>query len=242
MEGRSRSQTEVVLNGIKDMITSGRLVPGGRLPVEKELADQFGVSRGSLREGVRALALMGVLETRQGAGTYVTALDAETLLTPLEALVDLQGPRNILEVMGVRRILEIEAAGRAAIRITDAELQKAHGILGRMEYMLEQQRVDHDAVMEADLEFHTIIANASGNSTLAAMIHALSSRTIRARLWRAMSAKGIEHQTHAEHQAILWATKARDPEAARLRMGGHLLSVEQYFEEHLNPGTHGKSW
>ena len=71
----SRSQSEVVVDGIKDMITSGVLSAGSRLPVEKDLADELRVSRGSLREGVRALVLMGVLETRQGDGTYVTALD-----------------------------------------------------------------------------------------------------------------------------------------------------------------------
>ena len=73
------------------MITTGRLRPGSRLPVEKDLAVELGVSRGSLREGVRALALMGVLETRQGDGTYVTALDPSSLLAPLSVLVDLQG-------------------------------------------------------------------------------------------------------------------------------------------------------
>ena len=101
-----RSQSEVVVDGIKTMITSGRLSAGSRLPVEKDLAEELGVSRGSLREGVRALVLMGVLETRQGDGTYVTALDPATLLTPLAVLVDLQRPGNMVDLMAVRRVLK----------------------------------------------------------------------------------------------------------------------------------------
>src|SRR5437879_13652277 len=88
----STSQSEVVVDVIKDMITSGVLSAGSRLPVEKDLADELRVSRGSLREGVRALVLMGVLETRQGDGTYVTARDPATRLGPLEVLLDRPHP------------------------------------------------------------------------------------------------------------------------------------------------------
>ena len=232
--GRSRSQWEVVLDGINEMITTGVLTPGARLPVEKDLAEQLGVSRGSLREGVRALALMGVLETRQGDGTYVTALDPATLLAPLGVLVNLQRPGAIVDLMLVRRVLETEAAGRAAPRITDAELTTAAEMLTRMERMLGQEPVAHDAVMEADVDFHRVIAQASGNPTLSALINGLASRTVRARLWRALQEEGVERQTHAEHAGILSALTARDPDAARLRMSVHLLNVEQYLAAHLH--------
>lgn len=237
MAGRSHSQTEVVVEGIKSMIRTGGLAPGARLPVEKDLADLLGVSRGSLREAVRALVLMGILDTRQGDGTYVTALDPTTLMAPLGVLVDLQRQRNILEIMAVRRVLEVEAAGRAAIRISKAELTSADEVLARMESMLDQEEIDHDAVMEADIEFHRVIAEASGNSTLSAMIEALAGRTVRARVWRALENEGVERVTHAEHQAILTAMTAHDPDVARLRMGVHLLSVEQYLESQPDPDS-----
>src|SRR5215213_7467003 len=86
-----RSQTDVVIQSVKDMITTGVLAPGSRLPVEKDLAAQLAVSRGSLREGVRALAMMGVLETRQGDGTYVTSLGPSLLLAPVGLAVELHG-------------------------------------------------------------------------------------------------------------------------------------------------------
>src|SRR3712207_1697225 len=83
------SLTDVGVQRIKAMIVDGELEPGSRLPVEHDLAAALGVSRGSLREGVRALAMMGVLETRQGDGTYVTSLDPSVLLAPMGFVVDL---------------------------------------------------------------------------------------------------------------------------------------------------------
>jgi GntR family transcriptional repressor for pyruvate dehydrogenase complex len=236
----ARSQTEVVVDGIKNMITSGVLSAGARLPVEKVLAEELRVSRGSLREGVRALVLMGVLETRQGDGTYVTALDPAMLLGPLAVLVDLQRPGNMVDLMTVRRVLEVEAAGKAALRISAAELLEAGEILTRMAAMIGRETVDHQAVMEADVAFHRVIARASGNPTLSALIEGLASRTVRARTWRALHEEGVESRTHAEHEAILSALAARDPDAARLRMGVHLLAVEQYLSTQFDADT--TSW
>ncbi|MFC3997949.1 FadR/GntR family transcriptional regulator [Nocardiopsis sediminis] len=223
------SQSEIVVDGIKHMIMDGRLAPGDRLPIEKDLAARLGVSRGSLREGVRALVVTGVLETRQGDGTYVTALDPGRLLSPIGFLVDLNRPENIADLQSVRRTLETEAAARAALRIGDADIAAAEQVLSAMGKLLQAEPVDHEAVMDADIEFHRIIAAASGNATLAALIEALAGRTVRARLWRAIDEKGVELHTHAEHQAILTALRTRDPDAARLRMGVHLLGVEQYM-------------
>lgn len=232
-ESSGRSQWEVVIDGINDLIATGALKPGSRLPVENDLSVQLGVSRSSLREGVRALALMGVLETKQGNGTYVTSLEPATLLAPLGVLINLQRPGNVADVMLVRRTLEVEAAGRAALRISDAELTSASALLADMESMLGQDPVAHDAVMEADVDFHRVIAQASGSPTLSAMISGLASRTVRARLWRAMQKEGVERQTHAEHTSILSALAAGDPDAARLRMNVHLLNVEEYLTAHL---------
>ncbi|MFI6735865.1 FadR/GntR family transcriptional regulator [Nonomuraea sp. NPDC050451] len=226
------SQSDIVVEGVKRMIISGALTAGSRLPVEKDLAAQLGVSRSSLREGVRALVITGVLETRQGDGTYVTALDPEILLSPIGFLVDLHRPENVADLQAVRRVLETEAVGRAAMRVTEEELDQAEQILASMEVLLQAEQVDHEAVMNADIMFHRLIAAASHNTTLEALIEALASRTVRARLWRAINAEGAEFDTHKEHRAILDALKKRDPDAARLRMGVHLLGVEQFLSAH----------
>jgi GntR family transcriptional regulator, transcriptional repressor for pyruvate dehydrogenase complex len=227
-----QSQTDVVVDGIKSMIIRGQLGPGARLPREKDLALELNVSRGPLREGVRALCLMGVLETRQGDGTYVTSLDASLLLAPMAFLVDL-GTEAAFHLQAVRRVLETEAAGRAAQLITDAAVREASDILAQVEPLLTSTSDDHfGAFISADIAFHRVIAHASGNPALEALIEALASRTVRGRLWRAISEEGALHSTHREHQAILQAIARRDPDAARIRMASHLLAVQEFLHDH----------
>jgi DNA-binding FadR family transcriptional regulator len=222
------SQTDVVVFGIKKMILNGELAPGDKLPIEKDLAPRLGVSRGSLREGVRALSIMGVLETRQGAGMFVTSLDASLLLTPMGFVVDLQ-PSGAQHVHSVRRILETDAAGRAALLISDDDLAAADRILSEAEAAIA--RVDHEAVLEADMAFHKLIALASGNPVLSALIDALSSRTVRGRMWRAISDDNADAATAHEHRAILRALTDHDPTAAQIRMSNHLLEVENFLHD-----------
>jgi DNA-binding FadR family transcriptional regulator len=229
----ARSQTDVVMHGIKTMITDGRLVAGSRLPIEKDLAAQLGISRGSLREGVRALCAMGVLETRQGDGTYVTSLDASLLLAPMGFMVDLHTPAASEHVQSVRRVLETEAAGRAALLIEPEALEEARAALQAIEPMIAgEAEVDYDALMVADVAFHRTIARASGNPALAALIEALASRTVRGRMSHALSRPGIPQAAHSEHRAVLAALEKRDPDRARLAMGIHLMRVEDYLHDH----------
>jgi GntR family transcriptional repressor for pyruvate dehydrogenase complex len=235
----TRSQTDVVIEGIKEMLTRGDLHPGSRLPVEKDLAAQLGVSRGSLREGVRALATLGVLETRQGDGTYVTALDPRTLLVPLGFLADLQQPAHSADLLAVRRVLETESVSLAATRLTEDELDQLDQVLNGVDGILEHDPdMDLEAFIEADAEFHRIIARASGNPPLAAIIDTLVGRTFRARLWRAISNRGSVRETQAEHRAILHELLRRDPERARIRMSVHLLGVEQFSATHADEDPH----
>lgn len=230
-----RSQTGVVIEGIKDMLARGELRAGSRLPVEKDLAAQLGVSRGSLREGVRALATLGVLETRQGDGTYVTSLDPRTLLTPLGFLADLQQPAHAADLLAVRRVLEAESVSLAAVRLTDDQLSDLDRVLSGVDALLRSDPdIDLEAFIQADTDFHRQIAAASGNPALAAIIETLVGRTFRARLWRAISHRGSLEETQAEHRAILDELVRRDPERARIRMSVHLLGVEQFSAAHAD--------
>jgi GntR family transcriptional repressor for pyruvate dehydrogenase complex len=226
------SQTDVVLQGIKQMITTGALGPGSRLPIEKDLAVSLGVSRGSLREGVRALCIMGVLETRQGDGTYVTSLDSSLLLAPMGFMVDLQAPEHRHDLHTVRRILESEAAARAALYITDEQLAEATEILANVAPLIVAgDNLDHEAIMEADIAFHHVVAQAANNSALSALIDALANRTQRARLWLGLHNHGQVVASHSEHVAVLAALQAHHPDRARLLMGHHLLVVEDYVQD-----------
>lgn len=213
------------------MITTGSLKAGSRLPVEKDLAAELGVSRSSLREGVRALANMGVLETRQGDGTYVTSLEPSLLLAPMSFLIDLHGVSDTVHLQAVRRVLETEAAGRAALFIDEAALSEAREILDAVEPLTTRSSPgDYETFIEADIAFHGIIARASNNPALEALIGALASRTIRARTWRAIFEDGALVSTHAEHVSILKSLDHRDADGARLRMGAHLLAVQEFIQ------------
>ncbi|GAA1578685.1 FadR/GntR family transcriptional regulator [Kribbella sancticallisti] len=225
------SQTDVVVQGIKKLIIDGSLRPGDRLPVEKDLADALGVSRGPLREGVRALSMMGVLETRQGDGTYVTALDPSLLLAPMGFVVDLQDHSGAHDLHAVRRMLETEAAALAATRISAEALAAADELLRRTEAELTAGVPDHEALIDNDIAFHRVIAQASGNPVLAALIEALGGRTTRDRLWRSISQDGADEATHGEHRGILDALAGHDPDRARVRMAAHLFGVEDYLRE-----------
>ena len=224
------SQTDVVVQGVKAMITRGELRAGSRLPVEKDLAESLGVSRGSLREGVRALAIMGVLETRQGDGTYVTSLDSDLLLAPMAFMVELQSAEHRLDLHVVRRVLESEAAARAALRITPEELAEAGAILdGMRAEVFADPVIDHETIMNADIAFHHLISKASDNGALAALIDALADRTILER-----RTIGLQHEEQVrtafhDHERILAALTARDPDRARLLMSHHLLAIEDYL-------------
>src|SRR4029079_14490017 len=114
--------TDEAIEKIKGMIVSGTLRPGDRLPKESELAADLGLSRNSLREAVRALALMRILDVRQGDGTYVTSLDPQLLLETLSFVVDFHRDDTVLEFLAVRRILEPAATAMAAARIGERQL------------------------------------------------------------------------------------------------------------------------
>lgn len=237
------SRTDRVVDGITRMILDGELSPGDRLPVEKQLAARLDVSRGSLREGVRALSVLGVVESRQGDGTYVTTLDPSLLVAPLGLVIDLQSAGHALPVHAVRRVLETEAAGLAAsnARESAAALRRAGESLADAAAVLADSPngaasdADHERLLQADIAFHRAIADATGNPVLAALIEALAGRTARHRLWRGITEAGADERTQHEHEAVLAAVTDGDPERARVRMATHLLEVEDFLRVRTEP-------
>ncbi|RCK68621.1 FadR family transcriptional regulator [Desertihabitans brevis] len=220
-----RSQTDVVLHAVQEMIASGRLRPGDRLPVEKDLAEELQVSRGSLREAVRALSALGVLQTRQGAGTYVTSLAPDRLLGGLGFWVRLQAGDEAEHAHSVRRALEVESVQRAAVRFTAEHAARGRAILDDAHAAIFADQVDHERAMQADLELHRLIAEAAENPVLAALIDAMSAPTLATR-WQALFNSPRLHDTHREHEAILAACVDHSPRRARSWMEVHLYGVE----------------
>lgn len=221
------SQTDAVLQGIKAMITGGHMDAGSRLPNQRDLAEALGVSGGPLREGVRALCIMGVLETRQGDGTYVTSLDSRRLLAPLGYMIELQTPEHREHLHAVRCMLESEAAGRAALGITAEQLAEATAVLESVRrYVFADQVTDPETIRAADVEFHRIVSRASDNEALAALVEVLADRALGARRAIAVDDLAQVRRAYDMHTAILDALKQGDPDVSRLLMREHLLAIE----------------
>jgi GntR family transcriptional regulator, transcriptional repressor for pyruvate dehydrogenase complex len=224
--------TDQAIEKIKDLIVAGEFSPGAKLPKERELAEQLGLSRNSLREAVRALTLIGVLEPRQGDGTYVTSLEPELLLAGTMFVSDLLTGTTLLELHEVRRILEPAATALAATRLTKDELQLLAACLERMDAAEKTQ-----AFIDSDLEFHRIIVSACGNATLASLIQNLSGGTLRARLWRAINERGAVDSTRELHHDIYRALVARDPNLAAAADLIHLADGERWLRGILEQET-----
>ncbi|MCX4992068.1 MULTISPECIES: FadR/GntR family transcriptional regulator [unclassified Streptomyces] len=220
--------TDEAIEKIKGMIVSGALRPGDRLPKESELAAELGLSRNSLREAVRALSLIRILDVRQGDGTYVTSLDPQLLLEALSFVVDFHRDDTVLEFLAVRRILEPAATAMAAALISEGQLD---ALSSQLDKLGADPSVEE--LVACDLEFHRGIALASGNSVLCSLLESLSGPTTRARVWRGLTQEDAVGRTLREHRAILSALRDRDAEAARSWATVHIASVEQWLRSTL---------
>ena len=174
--------TDDAIEKIKQMIVSGRVRPGEKLPREADLAAELGLSRNSLREAVKALSLVNVLDVRQGDGTYATSLAPSLLLEALSFIVDFHRDDTVLDFLEVRRILEPAATALAALRMPAEDMPRLANLLNSVTV-----NSPVDDFVAADLEFHKNIAIGSGNSVLASLVDNMSMPTARARVWRGMT-------------------------------------------------------
>jgi GntR family transcriptional regulator, transcriptional repressor for pyruvate dehydrogenase complex len=215
--------TDDAISRIRHMILTGELAPGDRLPPEGALAANLGLSRTSLREAVRALTVLGVIDTRQGDASYITSLGPELLLGALGLMVDLQREDVMPDLVAVRRILEPAATAMAASRITIEEVQQLRSL---MPSMLDDERATE--FVELDWEFHHTIARAGGNELLLALLDGLAQPTMRMRIWRGLTTPGVLARTLDEHEAIVDALESRDPDLAHAAATVHVAGVEAW--------------
>lgn len=218
--------TDEAINEIKAMIVSGELAPGDRLPPEKELAERLGLSRSSMREAVKALEVIRVLDVRRGDGTYVTSLEPRLLLEAISFVVDMHDDDSMLEIFAVRRMLESQATALAATHATDEEIA---AVIHEVEAVDDEVAIE--GLVEHDLRFHRLIAGMAGNSYLASLIESLSSQTIRARVWRGLTEQGAVARTLSEHRAIAGAIAQRDAALATALVIAHIAGVEHWLHQ-----------
>jgi GntR family transcriptional repressor for pyruvate dehydrogenase complex len=216
--------TDEAIEKIKDMIVQGELRPGDRLPPEKELSERLGLSRNSMREAVKALEVIRVLDVRRGDGTYVTSLDPALLLEAVSFVVDLHHGQSILEIFTVRRVLEAHAATTAAIRATSDQAAELKAEIAGVE-----PTIDIESLAEHDTRFHALVADISDNRYLSSLIENMSTSTLRARVWRGLTQEGAAERTLREHEGIADAIAAHDPELAAALMTAHIAGVEDWL-------------
>lgn len=216
--------TDDAIEKIKDMIVAGELKPGDRLPKEPDLALRLGLSRNSLREAVRALTFMKVLDVRQGDGTYVTSLEPELLLDAMRFVRDFHRDETILELLEVRRLLEPASVALATLRMTDDDIKELKTILdrGTINTPLEQ-------FIRADTEFHRRLAQGAGNQALVSILDGLVAPTTRTRILRGLTEEGALARSISEHHMIYEGVATRNPELARSWATVHICGVEHWM-------------
>jgi GntR family transcriptional regulator, transcriptional repressor for pyruvate dehydrogenase complex len=223
------SLTDKAISRIRELILSGELPPGSRLPPEQQLASELGLSRNLTREAVKALVVARVLDIRRGDGTYVTSLEPAVLLEGLGSAMELLQGDTQLELAEVRRLFEPVATGVAAARITAEELAVVERHLAAM----RAAKDDVELLNQHDAAFHRAVVAATGNQTLASLLEGISHRTVRARVWRGMVDDAVADLTVAEHQAIYDALAAGDAALAQAAALLHISTTEKWFRDHL---------
>jgi GntR family transcriptional repressor for pyruvate dehydrogenase complex len=222
------SVTDDAIEAIKQMIVEGELRPGDRLPREPDLAERLGLSRNSLREAVRALSLIHVLDVRRGDGTYVTSLEPSLLMDAMSFVVDFHRDDTVLQILEARRIIEPATTEMAALKMPMEDIQ---GLAELLDSLSDAPTMDE--LVESDLEFHRRIAAGSGNAVLASLVETLSGRTQRARNWRGLTQEGAVERTLGEHRAIQQALARRQPGIAGALATVHVAGVEQWLRDTL---------
>jgi len=209
-----------LLATFKQLISDGAIVPGTRLPAEREMASTLKVSRGSLRQVLKMLEIMGVVSQRVGDGTYLNAAAPTILAEPMEFLFLLDGI-SFEELMDARLIVEPEIAARAASRATPEQVDALHRSLVQM----EESGGQHDRLIEGDLQFHRIIFQMAANRVCSLMF-SIVHESLRSLMDLTSQMVDLQHTVRL-HRRIYLAIRQGQPEEARARIFAHLTDAKR---------------
>jgi GntR family transcriptional regulator, transcriptional repressor for pyruvate dehydrogenase complex len=212
-----------VVARILELIRTGSLHAGDRLPPERELIEIFGISRPSLREALRALSMLGVVKTLHGGGAYVSDLDARTLLAPLDFYLSLT-KANFADAFDSRRVIEIEIVRRAASRATSSDNVDLHDIIEAHDKIQD----DPIGFRILDVRFHEKISAIAGNAVLQHIAYGLYNLGLDFQNFgrRAQNEPGLIAQSTMDHSKIVAGIAARDPDRAADAMSQHIHNIE----------------
>lgn len=226
-----RGLAEHAIDQIERLIIEGRLVPGHKLPSERDLGTRLGVSRPTLREAIRALTMMGILESRQGDGTYVLDAEAGFLLRPARVLLAREGGLGWL--VEVRGLLEGGAAAFAASRATARELAEVDEWLAGY----PTGPMDANDIRSRDVQLHSLIITSTHNPLLSAIVASLSTALSASRVLTGQEPEW-EMLGMVDLKEVAEAIVRRDPPAAQLAMLRHIENGRQRYQQRVaSPGT-----
>ncbi|MDF2039883.1 FadR/GntR family transcriptional regulator [Cytobacillus oceanisediminis] len=215
----------VLVDKIIECYLGGNLKPGERLPSERELAGQFNVSRTTIREALRTIELNGLIDIRQGGGSYVKVSDVQSRKEEIITAVKAENPL-VYEMLELRRALEVESSFLAAKRATSADLEKLRSALNQMALAKQNQELG----LKADLDFHIGISEATHNSIFIELIHTLRGHmeeTIKATQKQRFKDPSRYEDTMEEHKEIYLAIASGNGDRAKELMEGHITKIRE---------------
>lgn len=224
LDSQQNSTTaEGVVIQLRDMIHRGELLSGDRLPPERDLAKMLGVSRPTLRAGIRSLTTVGILQSRQGAGTFVAERDESPTLdsSPLRMMAALHGFTSD-EMFEARLALEMSIAGLAAKRATAEQITLMSEEIAGMYASLN----DPEQYLVHDMRFHQTVAAASGNRILTSLMNMIATILFDSRSKTVKRAKDLK-QSAEQHHNIYRAMRERDADGAEQAMHDHLIETQK---------------
>lgn len=230
---KTRKIYEQIADQIGQLVAEGQLKPGDRLPSERELVEQFKVSRASIREAISALEMMGLVEVRSGEGTYIRQINMDSVVAPLAWMLFIDKD-TVQELYEARKILEVQAAGLAAERAEEEEIQDLYEVLEVMQRDLKMQRLGEDS----DYNFHYAVARATHNKILIRLMNTISDtmrKTLKTSLSRLYEDRNTPERLYKEHYSIYEAIKNHDVENAQKRMLDHLIGATNQLAGYLLP-------
>lgn len=217
---RRRRLYEDIVQQLHALISQGVLQHGNRLPAERLLAEQFGVSRSSVREAIRSLELQGLVVSKRGAGTFINTENLESVVALLASTLS-SGSESLKDIFEVRHLLEPQIAAVAAQRADDQDMRRLDEILEEQGQQIEGGLTGVDA----DTAFHFALASATHNSALVKVVSAVED-ILRISRDQSLQEPGRPQRSLSSHRHILEKIQARDSEGAREAMEYHLTSVE----------------
>ena len=210
---------EEVADRIRTLILDGTFPQGQPLPSERVLTEQFGVSRGSIRDAFRMLEMIGLLETRHGRGTFPHELTVDRLVAPLASVMTYQQDLQD-ELLDVRRMFEPAVARAAATRMTDADLADLQRILDAQRRKL---KTGQSAIVE-DTAFHAVLARSTRNRVIVSLMSTLNDLLVESRT-ASLKQEGRTVKSIEGHEAVVAALRRRDPEGAARAMFEHIDKI-----------------